>query len=512
MPRTKKIYGPPGTGKTTELISILEDEIEHGTPVDRIAYLTHTNAAAEVVAKRAGGDPKSRQWFRTIHSACVKKLGIGRENIVDPADYRAFSVHTKMKIISEREDGLIEDGAYYAADNYGPVLRAYDLKRLTGKNLSEIVMKMPIHPSLQQGKRDRFIEAWEQYKEANALYDFTDMLLRYAESDLDPLPIDVAIIDEAQDLSNLQWAVVHKFVKNAKRVFMAGDDDQAIYGFMGGAEYAFLKEPADETEVLRNSWRVPQAIGERAARIIERVQERQTKDIIWREKEGGLMHAGLGLMNLPWRGWLDGGKSVLVLTRHRRGALDASAELNSIAVPHGVGNWSATNSSQAHLIRDYLMLREGEKLGWRRVLKVLEASKQITLADTLRTRGIVERNLEIAGGDLKWPGLHDPEWPLLFAHEKGDLKKFKNLERLIDREGVHIIGKEPQINIMTMHAAKGREADVVIISPDCNETVRTNLMTPSEVRLAYVALTRAKERAIILSPTTGKWITHLVNA
>jgi superfamily I DNA/RNA helicase len=511
-PTITKVYGPPGTGKTTWQLAKLQEELGGGLDVNRIAYLTHTKAAAEVVGDRIGGDAKDRLWFRTIHSACVKKLGISKENIVDPVDYRAFSKHTGMKIVNEREDALIEDGMYYAADNFGPVLRAYDLHRLTGDPMQEIVAKMPQHPSLMRGRRAKFLEEWEKYKEANGLFDFTDMLMRYVDSDLDPLPVDAVFLDEAQDLSKLQWRVFHKFFANAQRVYIAGDDDQAIYGFMGGSEFGFFEEPADETIVLRNSWRVPGDIGRRAERIIERVKQRQIKDVIWKDSDGHVAHVGLGLMNLPWRGWLDAGKTVLVLTRHRRGALDASGELHQIAIPHGVGGWSAHNSAQAKVIRDFILLREGEKLGWRRVLKMFEATKQEVLADAIRSKGLEQRDLEVDRTQLKFTQFDDPEWSLLFAHERGDLKRIKTLERLIDREGIHIVGQEPQINVMTMHAAKGREADIVVLLPDCNETVRSNLMLPSEIRLAYVALTRAKERALILTPQTAKWITHLVQA
>ena len=44
---------------------------------------------------------------------------------------------------------------------------------------------------------------------------------------------DVVFIDEAQDLSPIQWKMVDILRKNSKYVILAGDDDQAIYGWAG---------------------------------------------------------------------------------------------------------------------------------------------------------------------------------------------------------------------------------------------------------------------------------------
>ena len=45
---TVKTYGPPGTGKTTRLIKRVTEELERGTPLSRICYLSFSVAAKSV--------------------------------------------------------------------------------------------------------------------------------------------------------------------------------------------------------------------------------------------------------------------------------------------------------------------------------------------------------------------------------------------------------------------------------------------------------------------------------
>jgi hypothetical protein len=59
------------------------------------------------------------------------------------------------------------------------------------------------------------------------------MLKRYMADPI-PMPVDKLYLDEAQDLSAFQWRVFHELSRGVKDIVMAGDDDQAIYGFIGG--------------------------------------------------------------------------------------------------------------------------------------------------------------------------------------------------------------------------------------------------------------------------------------
>src|SRR6185437_8595970 len=67
-----------------------------------------------------------------------------------------------------------------------------------------------------------FTEAYRKWKNVNGYVDFTDLLTMYLDGGK-PLDVDVLFVDEAQDLSKLQWAVVDKLGANAQRIYMAGD-------------------------------------------------------------------------------------------------------------------------------------------------------------------------------------------------------------------------------------------------------------------------------------------------
>jgi uncharacterized alpha-E superfamily protein len=113
----------------------------------------------------------------------------------------------------------------------------------------------------------QWAEGLKRYKQSRGMCDYTDLLEDYAE----PLDVDVFIVDEAQDLSPLQWKVVKLAASSASHVYIAGDDDQCIYGWAGADVNKFLRIKA-ATEVLPVSFRLPRAIHALAEEIVQGIK------------------------------------------------------------------------------------------------------------------------------------------------------------------------------------------------------------------------------------------------
>ena len=110
---------------------------------------------------------------------------------------------------------------------------------------------------------------------------------------------DVVFIDEAQDLSPIQWKMVDILKKNSKHVILAGDDDQAIYGWAGADVKRFQQEPAKEI-VLPQSYRVPKLVQHIADNILNRIPDERRIKKEWEARdEDGSIYFGTSIEDVP---------------------------------------------------------------------------------------------------------------------------------------------------------------------------------------------------------------------
>jgi ATP-dependent exoDNAse (exonuclease V) beta subunit len=67
------------------------------------------------------------------------------------------------------------------------------------------------------------------------------MILEFIKSDKSP-KFDVVFIDEAQDLSMMQWNMAKTIWDKTTDSFIAGDDDQAIFRWAGADVDSFITQ------------------------------------------------------------------------------------------------------------------------------------------------------------------------------------------------------------------------------------------------------------------------------
>lgn len=464
-------YGPPGTGKTTSLTDDIEREVRAGHPVTVVSY---TKAAAKEIADRAIARTGANDLIHasTVHSLafalgkCKMSSAVSVDKLQDFT--RAAGIPFSGRAVREDDDiTQLEIGDQYLA--------VYNLARarLAG-----------YYPTYENTDRpgmaeefEYFCTAYDEWKLNHGFYDFADMLTRAVGV---PHECPVLVVDEAQDLSPAQWQLIYGWARSAHRVYLAGDDDQAIYVWSGAKPsgmFEFERDFDATRVILDQSYRIPLEVHRLANEIITPVVERVAKAYKPRAEQG-LVERYDAFQDVPIRGDED----TLILYRNHSLRRDIEDILLSRTVPHVFDNGgrSILQSPLANVARAW---ERGEpwttlSLGVRGFLRRVYDDRQY-------------RAFEATG---EWPS--DPlKSPLQSYRLRNSLAEFRraNNDQLPDPDGC-------RIHLSSIHGAKGREADhVVLINGMSGKTV-TSYETDkdTERRVFYVGATRARSRLSIV--------------
>lgn len=498
---TTKIYGAPGTGKTTRLLKILEDEIRAGVPPQRIAYITHTVSARleaiERVKKLLDVNEEKLQYFKTIHSICFKKINCSTHAVMGARDYMDFGKRVGVSFSKGFVSDIDLDGlpVGYSSSDGNMILNAYFFSRANLVDMLDVQNIWPrkYRPSIIL----EMIEEYKYYKLEEGKVDFPDMLEKYLKES-SPLNVDVIIVDEAQDLSKLQWEVVTKFSESCDRLYLAGDDDQTIFSFIGADPDGFLKHPADDVEILPKTYRLKSDIWRFSKRIIEQIKDRQTKKISVKA-EGGIVER-TGVMKIDFE------EETMIIARHNNQLREIAKRFDELGIPYkGIG---IDFEKHIEALKIYLDMRAGNKVLYRSAAKVTDLMGKTSKSKEFRE---VAKSDPEAMVSLKDADLGIKSWIKDLASGASDVKKNMILQNIISRNGIEELDKEPKISLTTYHKSKGREANHVVLITDCYDKAwRSDQENSIEgIRLAYVGATRAKERLTIVNPTTDKFMRAL---
>lgn len=321
------IFGPPGTGKTRRLVE-LADRATQAPDVKNPVYLSYTRAAAaEAVSRLTQGHAVRAS---TIHSMAFNALGMNRAGVVDFRKMQEFSRQTGIpfKGMEDGSDEVQEGDEYmtvlqYANNRMINIDEAYDLQHRPGT----------------WPRFSMFIDAYADWKKAFGYMDFDDMLYHFiAMPSVNMKRHGVVFLDEAQDCSPLQWKAFNLVCAHAEHVFIAGDDDQAIYEWNGANPHGmieFTEEHDGKITVLDQSHRVPRsALGLAAAKCLDEISKRVPKEFKARDAQGTITEYG-DFINIDVTEFDNEGGG-MVLVRDRFKLDEVKKEFNRSMIPYRV--------------------------------------------------------------------------------------------------------------------------------------------------------------------------------
>ncbi|MBR2575835.1 MAG: ATP-dependent helicase [Firmicutes bacterium] len=533
------VQAVPGSGKTTVLVSRLGYMgCCLGEDLNRVLVVTFSREAAGDMKRRfrerfSNAEMKGRPVFCTIHSLALEII----RSYCRIYDREPFGILTNGEAVIR---GIVQKdcerlAAAAAAEEAAAQISLCKNAMKSREEADAIAITGIDFPAVRR--------AYEDYKKQCREMDFDDLLL-YAYRIIKRYPIIRAVfqekyahfcVDEAQDNSKIQNELLMLLAEKGRSLFLVGDEDQSIYGFRG-ADPAYLRRLArdfgeDRVIKLENNYRSCGEVLRLAGLVIGQIRGRTPKRLIGvKAGEGrtavlefGTMsdrddyiagdHCDCGtaavlarnkesVLSIAWRLFRDGISFICIPGLAE--AFDTEPLASIIRLLEAIWKEEPAEKVPARL-RKYLMDRNRtvflRRVGPQEAIRFL--LDRMGFGNYIRNRWS-ERNLtriymklsileEIASGCTDLDGFLEM------------LEQF----RAFVKKG----GGERGIFLSSIHGAKGMEFDKVYlvdlvdkIFPSCYYI--TNGSTGAyeeEVRLLYVALTRARHSVEVLQVQQYRW-------
>ena len=455
-----KYYGPPGTGKTHRLISRAKAYARIGVPLDRIGYFAFTKKAADEAKERMPFANKKLRYFKTLHALAFECLDMIQEDVMQPYHYEELG--KKLNLQVKFYDRYNKDESFYLGfeNTYFQIIqrafnRNVDLKQEF--NLEEYDPKDVDWVTLDHINKNLF-----NYKNKKKIFEFNDMIKNLTDNPEKIPEFDVIFIDEAQDLSPLQWKLYDVLKSKTKDIYLAGDDDQAIFAWAGADVSRFIKEPAKE-KVLIYSKRISKAVQEQSKVAIGNIVGIKKQKLYYPRNYKGISEE---IYNLDEIDLIKGKWLILART------ISKLKKIEEILIEKGL--YFESNKGKSIPVTLYKAIKNYER--WRKGEELLEEHI---------------KDIKDYVGNVKWN--KNKGWFEEFSLADNDEKEY--LVRLFENK--EDLDKPSRIWISTIHAIKGGEQDNVILCLDLGDKIikamnQSQDKADEEHRVWYVAYTRAK--------------------
>ena len=525
------ILAGPGTGKTFTLVHKIAYLIQNkGIDGENILAITFTNKAADEISLR------------------INQLIDNKHRIAPATTFHRFGLR------------IIQDNPEYfniTNDNFN-ILDKADAKFILNKILdinnkqanhllqvfSKIKQNITSLSSLEPDSR-KFFQAYETYLSENNLFDINDLLYRPYQKFLSngellekyQTKYKWILVDEYQDVNRIQYDLIKLLADSSKgtKICAIGDPNQAIYGFRG-ADVKYIENfqedyPDSKIINLRTSYRCTNNILNTSGKLISehtkqnslieglkkgvkvRIADNPTDkseaEFVARTIEqymGGVRFFSID-SNVT-EGTENTGNNVpsdfAVLCRTKRQMPVIEKALNDHGIPYNtVGTESFLKSRPINKIMDilkYINRPDNQLLTKKALDNTVLTKPDLKLIESRFNNNSLEENITSIVDRFY------PEYKKRYSKELKRLhdlcENFDNLEQFIKTTAISsgqdmLPNRTKNVNIMTLHAAKGLEFKFVFIVGCENKLLPYSIFnqetdTQEERRLLYVGMTRAK--------------------
>ena len=227
-----RLLAGPGTGKTKTLTRrVLSLILQHNADPDSILLLTFTRLAAaqlkDEIKKVLEPLGKTIPQVSTLHSFALRQIL-----------YNSSRIDTLPRPIRIADDW---EERYIIQEDLKKVLKLKEIgdvqKLINQLSTDWETLRIDEIGWEQQFPNPAFLGAWRSHKDqygetlrAELVYQLKKQLNQSRDFQLDKEYKHI-LIDEYQDLNACDLAIVNELAKRGAELFVAGDDDQSIYGF-----------------------------------------------------------------------------------------------------------------------------------------------------------------------------------------------------------------------------------------------------------------------------------------